>query len=206
LSALFTVPEIEVGTLPSDRRGSFFGALTVIALGGILAFAVQHSPRVLDLHATGLILIIAGIATLVLRFSIGNSPLLSKQAADVAAVVEPLGEPMLDAFGNPVPPGVAAAQVMAPPIPVVAPVAPTLPTSQTITQAPLVTPPSTVVDPDPTRLMRPIGREPDVVSADQVVRHVGDYETAESLAPVSPLTGKPVRVGRRGRFGRSRPS
>ena len=191
--------------MPSDRRGSFFGALAVIALGGILAFAVQHSPRWLDLHATGVILIFAGIFTLVLRFTIGNSPLLSKQAADVAAVVEPLGEPMLDAFGNPVPPGVAAAQVMAPPVPVV-PVAPTLPTSQTITQAPLVTPPSAVIEQHPTQLMRPVAREPEPDAADQVVRHVGDYEVAESLAPVSPLTGRPVRVGRWGRFGRSRPS
>jgi len=193
--------------LPSDRRGSFFGALAVVALGGILAFAVQHSPRWLDLHATGVILIIAGIATLVLRFTVGNSPLLSKQAADVAAVVEPLGEPMLDAFGNPVPPGVAAAQVMAPPVPVV-PVAPTFPTSQTITQAPLVTPPSAIVEQDPTQTMRPVVHEPQsaVSTTDQVVRHVGDYEVAESLAPVSPLTGRPVRVGRWGRFGRSRPS
>lgn len=193
--------------MPSDRRGSFFGALAVVALGGILAFAVQHSPRWLDLHATGVILIIAGIATLFLRFTVGNSPLLSKQAADVAAVVEPLGEPMLDAFGNPVPPGVAAAQVMAPPVPVV-PVAPTFPTSQTITQAPLVTPPSAIVEQDPTQMMRPVVHEPQsaVSTADQVVRHVGDYEVAESLAPVSPLTGRPVRVGRWGRFGRSRPS
>ena len=193
--------------MPSDRRGSFFGALAVVALGGILAFAVQHSPRWLDLHATGVILIIAGIATLVLRFTVGTSPLLSKQAADVAAVVEPLGEPMLDAFGNPVPPGVAAAQVMAPPVPVV-PVAPTLPTSQTITQAPLVTPPSAIVEQDPTQMMRPVVHEPqpEAATTDQVVRHVGDYEVAESLAPVSPLTGRPVRVGRWGRFGRSRPS
>lgn len=199
--------------MPSDRRGSFFGALAVIALGGVLAFAVQHSPRWLDLHATGLILIIAGVSTLALRATVGNSPLLSKQAADVAAVVEPLGEPMLDAFGNPVPPGVAAAQVMAPPVPVapvvpVAPAAPIYPTSQTITQAPLVTPPSAIIEQDPTQLMRPVGREaePGVSSTDQVVRHVGDYEVAESLAPVSPLTGRPVRVGRWGRFGRSRPS
>ena len=202
--------------MPSDRRGSFFGALAVVALGGILAFAVRHSPRALDLHATGLILIISGIATLVLRFSIANSPLLSKQAADVAAVVEPLGEPMLDAFGNPVPPGVAAAQIMAPAVPVapaapmapLAPLAPTIPASQTIAQAPLVTPPSAIVEQDPTQLMHPVVREPDaeLAATDQVIRHVGDYETAESLAPVSPLTGRPVRVGRWGRFGRSRPS
>lgn len=194
--------------MPSDRRGSFFGALVVVALGGILAFAVQHSPRWLDLHATGLILIIAGVSTLVLRFTVGNSPLLSKQAADVAAVVEPLGEPMLDAFGNPVPPAVAAAQVMAPPVPM-APVAPTLPASQAIAQAPLVTPPSAIIEQEPTQLMRAVVHEPEAgagASADQVVRHVGDYEVAESLAPVSPLTGRPVRVGRWGRFGRSRPS
>ena len=193
--------------MPSDRRGSFFGALVVVALGGILALAVQHSPRWLDLHATGLILIIAGISTLALRFTVGNSPLLSKQAADVAAVVEPLGEPMLDAFGNPVPPGVAAAQVMAPPVPV-APVAPAFPASQAIAQAPLMTPPSAIIEQDPTQLMHPVVREPaaNAPGGDQVVRHVGDYEVADSLAPVSPLTGRPVRVGRWGRFGRSRPS
>ncbi|HWG26175.1 hypothetical protein [Actinospica sp.] len=84
------------------RRTSFAGALTAMAIGAVLAFAVQSSPRWLDLQAAGLIVMLGGAADLLVRSLISDSPLLSPQAADVAAVVEPLGDPVLDAVGNPV--------------------------------------------------------------------------------------------------------
>lgn len=86
------------------NRTSFVGALAAVALGAVLAFAVQGSPRQLDLHVTGMIILIAGLADLVIRFMVADSPLLSSRAAAVAAVVEPIGEPVLDVFGNPVTP------------------------------------------------------------------------------------------------------
>ena len=86
------------------RRTSFVGALVAVALGAVLAFAIQGTPKDLDLHVTGLIILLAGLADLAVRFLIADSPLLSTQAAAVAAVVEPLGEPVLDVFGNPISP------------------------------------------------------------------------------------------------------
>jgi hypothetical protein len=95
------------------RRTSFFGALTVIALGGVLAFAIQSSPAWLDVHVAGLIMMVAGVADLLIRFILGDDPLLSPEAADVAAVVEPMGEPVLDVFGNPI--KTAPVRVLQPP-------------------------------------------------------------------------------------------
>ena len=99
------------------RRTSFFGALAVIALGGVLAFAIQSSPTWLDVHVTGLIIMVAGVVDLVIRFVLGNDPLLSQDAADVAAVVEPMGEPVLDVFGNPIRQTAAPVRVLQPPPP-----------------------------------------------------------------------------------------
>lgn len=101
------------------RRTSFMGALVAIALGGALAFGVQSSPKSLDIHLTGLIIMVAGIADLLVRFLIADSPLFSPATADVAAVVEPLGEPVLDVFGNPI---VNAEPVVSPPLVVPTPV------------------------------------------------------------------------------------
>lgn len=84
------------------RRTSFAGALLVIAIGAVLAFAVHGSPRALDLRTAGVILILGGAADLLIRSLIADSPLLSRQTADVAAVVEGVGEPVLDAAGNPI--------------------------------------------------------------------------------------------------------
>ena len=84
------------------HRTSFAGALVIMAIGAVLAFAVQGSPKDLDIHATGLILALGAAADLAIRALISDSPLLSPASADVAAVVEPLGEPVLDAAGNPV--------------------------------------------------------------------------------------------------------
>lgn len=205
------------------RRTSFVGALIAIAIGGVFGFAIQSSPTWLDLHATGLIIMLAGIADLVIRFALGVSPLLGPQAADVAAVVEPLGEPVLDVFGNPI--------VTAPPPPVLQPPplgvpvpygvghsggpgagdgtgtapggAPT--TLSTAPGGPEDTQDIPVVDGDErTEIIRPGERveqytEHDRQIHDQVVRQVGDYDQPSELMPVSPLTGRPVRGGWRRR-------
>ena len=84
------------------RRTSFAGALVAVAIGAVLAFAVHSSPKDLDLQEAGLIIMLGGVADLLVRFAVADSPLLSSQAAEVAAVVEPSGEPVLDAAGNPV--------------------------------------------------------------------------------------------------------
>lgn len=201
------------------RRTSFVGALIVIAIGGVLGFAIQSSPKWLDLHATGLIIMVAGVADLVIRFVIGVSPLLGPQAADVAAVVEPLGEPVLDVFGNPI---VAAPppSVLQPP-PLGVPVhygtvhtggpaggdgtgtvqgnPPTMPGGPEDTQDIPV-----VGGDDHTEVLRPVEpaeryTEHDRQIHDQVVRQVGDYDQPSELTPVSPLTGRPVRGGWRRR-------
>jgi hypothetical protein len=175
------------------KRTSFVGALFAIALGGALAYGVQWTPKPLDIRMTGLIIMVAGIADLLIRFMISNSPLFSPTTADVAAVVEPLGEPVLDVFGNPITPA-------QPPIrpPLVAP-APTIvqPATQILPvvveeRAPVAPP---AVD-APTVQQQPVTGEP---RADQVVRHVGDHHTDESLVPVSVLTGRPIRARRRRR-------
>jgi hypothetical protein len=84
------------------RRTSFVGALAAVAIGAVLAFAVQASPHWINLQEAGLIVLIGGAADLIIRALIADSPLLSPPAADVAAVIEPLGDPVLDAAGNPV--------------------------------------------------------------------------------------------------------
>jgi hypothetical protein len=175
------------------RRTSFVGALFAIALGGALAYGVQWTPKQLDIHMTGLIIMIAGIADLLIRFLISNSPLFSPTTADVAAVVEPLGEPVLDVFGNPITPAQPPARppLVAPAPTIVQPPTQVLPVvvEEAVPAAPAVTD-------APTDRQQPVIGEP---RADQVVRHVGDHHTDESLVPVSVLTGRPVRVRRRRR-------
>jgi hypothetical protein len=163
------------------RRTSFFGALTAIAIGGVFAFAIQSSPNWLDLRVAGMIVMIAGIADLLIRFAIRDDPLLSQEAADVAAVVEPLGEPVLDVFGNPIRP--AETTVLQPPAPA------------SIT----------------TTVRRPAIVEPavdDGLSASEVDDGTGGgpvtlqnavAEPPDALTPHYALTGRPVRVGRRRR-------
>ncbi len=177
------------------RRTSFLGALTVITLGGVLAFAIQSSPHDLDLHATGLIIMIAGIATLVIRFLLADSPLLGSQAADVAAVVEPLGEPVLDVFGNPISSTVPQTTLRPPPleVPLYGPPVPMVASyaedGEMLVGGGLVegmpgsgAAPGYVTGPDETQLMAPVQQQPPT-----------------SLTPVYALTGRPVRVGRRRR-------
>lgn len=195
------------------RRTSFVGALIVITVGGVLAFAIQASPKWLDLQAAGLIIMVAGVADLVIRFLLGDSPLLSPETADVAAVVEPLGEPVLDVFGNPIMTA-AHPHVLQPP-PLEVPVAydpepapdsladdgtGTI-TGQTL-RVPRMTAPDDTQDipvvEGPTEILRaadPMERyaSHDRAIHDQVVRQAGDYQQPSSLAPVSALTGRPVR-------------
>jgi hypothetical protein len=160
------------------RRTSFVGALAVIALGGVLAFGIQKSPKDLDLQMTGLIIMIAGVVDLLLRFLIANSPLFSQTTADVAAVVEPVGEPVLDAFGNPITLTETPAR---PPL-----FAPAVETTQVL---PVVAEPSA----------HPETVERQHIGPDQVVRQPGDHSTDEDLLPISPFTGHPVRTRRRHR-------
>lgn len=204
------------------RRTSFVGALIVITLGGVFAFAIQSSPRWLDLHAAGLIMMVAGVADLVIRFMLGDSPLLGHEAADVAAVVEPLGEPILDVFGNPITAAPPPAVLQPPPL-LEVPVPYSRPSddgsdddgtgSSTGVGNPVATTSARPVAPEDTQdiplvegtsveVIRPLDpmeryASHDRAVHDQVVRQVGDYEAPSSLAPVSALTGRPMRVRRR---------
>ena len=175
------------------RRTSFAGALVAIALGGVLAYGVRSTPKQLDIHMTGLIIMIAGIVDLLVRFLISNNPLFSSAAADVAAVVEPLGDPVLDVFGNPITPAQLPARppLTAPAPTIVQPPTQILPV--VVEEAVPAAPPAMAA---PTEQQLPVVGEP---RPDQVVRHVGDHRTDESLVPVSALTGRPVRVRRRRR-------
>lgn len=82
-------------------RTSFAGALVAIALGGILAFAIQTTGKDVNLQKAGLIIIVAGVADLAIRFAIASNPLLPAATAEVASVVEPFGEPLLEPMGEP---------------------------------------------------------------------------------------------------------
>ncbi|MBS2966861.1 hypothetical protein KGA66_27760 [Actinocrinis puniceicyclus] len=195
------------------RRTSFVGALIVIAVGGVLGFAFQSSPKWLDLHATGLIIMLAGIADLVIRFALGISPLLSPETADVAALVEPEGEPVLDVFGNPIVTAPPPTMLQAPPLAVPVPYSPAGEGDPRFGDGTGTSvPPSTVSAHQASDETRDIpivesgygeaGWPADPMQRyatrdravhDQVVRQVGDYEAPEALAPVSALTGRPVR-------------
>lgn len=155
------------------RRTSFVGALTVMAIGGVLAFAIRQSPSDLNIQLTGFIIMLSGALTLAIRFMIADSPLLPQGTADIAAVVEPLGEPAMDAFGRPV---TSIARSGTNPVPVV------LPSGDLPVGAPL-----TAAQPNPQAVETPT----------QVLRPYGDHEPADSLTPVRPFTGRRVRVGRR---------
>ena len=74
------------------RRTSFAGALVVIAIGAVLAFAVQASPKDFDLQEAGLIIMLAGVADVVVRCVVAGSPLSSRRQV---VQVEPAAEPSL---------------------------------------------------------------------------------------------------------------
>jgi hypothetical protein len=180
------------------RRTSFAGAMVAIAIGAVFAFAVQGSPRDFDVQTAGLIVVLAGAADLLVRSLVADSPLLSKQSADVAAVVEPLGDPVLDAAGNPVSVSNPAGQARPP---LVAPLPGTMPPGAT---------PDTVVVTDEYGAVRvPSGSAeqdtPGQPSYEEAVRgmSVDPLDTPESPVAVTTLTGRPVRPRGRG-FGGAR--
>lgn len=179
------------------RRTSFVGALTAIAVGAILTFAIRSTPGSFDLQATGLIVMAAGVLDLVIRFMIADSPLLSPQAAAVAAVVEPIGEPLLDALGNPIVPTAApTARIAAPGVAMTSAAA-----------APSAAPPAAPLL-DSATAQGAVAR--DIAAAasahdhavyDQALRSVGRADvTPESDVPVGTIGGRPVRTRRRRRL------
>lgn len=166
------------------RRTSFIGALLAIAIGAVLAFAVHATPDWLDLQQAGIIVLLGGVADLLVRFLIADSPLLSPEAADVAAVVEPLGDPVLDAAGSPVnlPAGYG-------PPPVV----------ETTVEVPV----------DGPQVPAEVWQHSDIPAAhdravyERALRAAGEggaLDTPESPVAVTTITGRPVRP--RGRDGR----
>jgi hypothetical protein len=197
------------------RRTSFAGAMVAVAIGAVLAFAIQGSPRDFDVQTAGLIMIIAGAADLLIRSLVADSPLLSKQSAEVAAVVEPLGDPVLDAAGNPVSVSNPVGQARPP---LVAPLPGTMPPGAT---------PDTIVVTDEYGAVRvpagaaggvnPAAVNPAAVdptaggsayqSYEEAIRatSVDPLDTPEAPVAVTTLGGRPVRPRGRG-FGGARRS
>ena len=166
------------------RRTSFIGALLAIAIGAVLAFAVHATPDWLDLQQAGIIVLLGGVADLLVRFLIADSPLLGSDAADVAAVVEPLGDPVLNAAGTPVnvPTGYPASPVV----------------EQTV-EVPV----------DGPHVPGEVWQHSDIPAAhdravyESALRAAGEggaLDTPESPIAVTTITGRPVRP--RGRGGR----
>ncbi|HWG26128.1 hypothetical protein [Actinospica sp.] len=168
------------------RRTSFVGALAAIAIGAVLAFAVHASPHWMNLQQAGFIVLLGGAADLIIRTLISDSPLLGPAAADVAAVVEPLGDPVLDAAGSPVnlPPHPRAAQ------------APEQWVSEQSVREPELSQHADVAAVLP---------EHDRAVYERALRAAaegGTMDTPESEVAVTTITGRPVRPHTR-RFGRS---
>jgi hypothetical protein len=202
------------------RRTSFAGAMVAIGIGAVLAFAVQGSPRDFDVQTAGLILIIAGAADLLIRSLVADSPLLSAQSAEVAAVVEPLGDPVLDAAGNPI--SVSNPALQARP-PLVAPLPGTMPPGAapdtivvTDEYGAVRVPAAGAGAVDPTAVVFPGAVNPTVVdpaaggsdyqSYAEAVRatSVDPLDTPEAPVAVTTLTGRPVRPRGRGLGGARR--
>ncbi|HET9169982.1 MAG TPA: hypothetical protein VFN97_11110 [Actinospica sp.] len=175
------------------RRTSFIGALAAVAIGAVLAFAVHATPSWLDLQQAGIIVLLGGVADLLVRFLIADSPLLSPPAAEVAAVVEPLGDPVLNAAGSPVslPPDLAASPVVTTTVevPVDGPEPPVEPWQHTDV---------------PAAHDRAVYER-----ALRAAAEGGTLDTPESAVPMTTITGRPVRphsrsarrAAKRGRWG-----
>ncbi|HWG23699.1 hypothetical protein [Actinospica sp.] len=189
------------------RRTSFAGAMVAIAVGGVLAFAIHASPKDFDLRAVGLIVMLGGAADLLIRSLIADSPLLGPQSADIAAVVEPLGEPVLDAAGNPI--AVRNPTASARP-PLVAPLPGTMPPGDVVDTV------AATGDPYGTAQMPAAGSTPTpaVVGGSGYAAYEaavragsGDaVDTPEAPVAVTTLSGRPVRPRGRGRGARRRRS
>jgi len=59
------------------------GSIALIAIGAILRFAVTWKPKYVDLHATGVILMIAGAVGLVVSVAVLVSRRRSRAATEV---------------------------------------------------------------------------------------------------------------------------
>lgn len=191
-------------------RTSFAGALSVIALGAVLLFAIQSTPKDFDLQTTGVILIVAGAGDLLIRSLIADSPLLGRRSADVAAVVEPIGEPVLDALGNPVSvPNPAAVQGRPPlvaPLPGTMPEGPG-PDTLVVTDYGVDRIPAQQPDPapgaDPTAEFGAVPAYPSAYEDAVRAESAGPLDTPEAPAAVTTLGGRAVRPRGRG-LGRTR--
>jgi hypothetical protein len=172
-------------------------------------------------------MILAGAADLAIRSLMVDSPLLSRQTAEAVAVVEPIGEPVLDAAGNPiavprpasggrsrppllaplpgtVPPGSAAETIVVTDeygvahLP--APSAAATPTAATPAASPaLGNPARPLAPPAPSAQGTAADGAIDPAYAAAVSADSGDpLDTPESPRTVTTLTGRPVRPrGRR---------
>ena len=177
------------------HRTSFAGALVIMAIGAVLAFAVQSSPKDLDLRTAGLILMLGAAADLLIRTLIADSPLLGRESAEVAAVLEPIGEPVLDAAGNAVIVPNPASSPIGPPL--VGPPPGTVPVG---TMAPGHTvPPGDLGDtlvlteePYPT-VPRPASPGDQALPVTPSTPHTPHTSGPDSPAAVTTLTGRPVR-------------
>jgi hypothetical protein len=171
------------------RRTSFVGALAAVAVGAVLAFAVHATPQWINLQQAGLIVLLGGVADLIVRTAVADSPLLAKPAADVAAVVEPLGEPVLDAAGNPVS------------------LPPTAPGEEWVAVEPLPQSPQVPLDPPPSQAAPQVVVAPssnDRAVYERAVRAAegGTQDIPESEVAVTTITGRPVHPRTRRTFRR----
>lgn len=194
---------------------NFAGALAAMALGAVLAFAIQNTPKDFDLRTAGVILILAGAGDLIIRSLMADSPLLGPRTADVAAVLEPVGEPVLDAAGNPITvPNPAAVQSRPPliaPLPGTMPRDPA-PDTLVVTDHGVTRIPSVPFEPVP------LGH-PGMAEAGYRATTPSDYgsayeaavraesvdplDTPESPVALTTISGRPVRPRGRG-FARAR--
>jgi hypothetical protein len=177
------------------RRGSFAAPLAFIGLGAVLAFAVQGHAQDFNLNLAGFIIMVTAVVDLVLRALIGDDPLLPPDAAQIAAVIEPLGEPVLDAYGRPitVDPGAGYPDRTIPEPTRVLPPGMAVQDAHSFRPVPAAPPPDLM----PPRYIT----VPDDIALrpDQVLRTPGDYSVSADVAPVSPFTGRRIPLRRRRR-------
>ncbi|MBR7837166.1 hypothetical protein KDL01_28070 [Actinospica durhamensis] len=177
------------------HRTSFAGALVTMAIGAVLAFAVQSSPKYLDLRTAGVILMLGAAADLLIRTLIADSPLLGRESAEVAAVLEPIGEPVLDAAGNPVIVPNPASSPIGPPL--VGPAPGTVPQGHAVPPGNTVPPghlgDTLVVTEEPYPTVPGAASPGDQTAAMPVAPSTPRTSGPDSPAAVTTLAGRPVR-------------